>query len=96
MSRGEVGSKINDKEPSLDELRKDSPSEEVEKIIAARDNDWTNNVKDTMKKNFGITKRKLDDFNENNFPYELLLRALNTLKAINTDIDAFDESIFIL
>jgi hypothetical protein len=89
----EVGSKINDKEPSLDELRKDSPSEEVEKIIAARDNDWTNNVKDTMKKNFGITKRKLDDFNENNFPYELLLRALNTLKAINTDIDAFDESI---
>jgi len=89
----EIETNINDKEPSLDELRKDNPSEKVEKIIAARDNDWKHKVKDSMKKNYGITKRNLEDLNEANSPSELLLRALNTLDAINTDNDAFDESI---
>jgi len=89
----EIEDKINVNESSLDEIRNDNPLENVEKIIAARDKDWKDKVESSMKKNYGITKRKLDDFNETNSPAELLSRAHDTLLAINTDNDAFDESI---
>ena len=71
-----------------------NPNDDVGKIIYARDKDWENKVKGTMENNYFRTKRKLDDHNEANSPMELLTRAKNTLEAINTDSDAFDDSVF--
>ena len=90
----DVDDKINSNEPSLDELRQMNPNDDVGKIISARDKDWENKVKGTMENNYFRTKRKLDDHNEANSPMELLTRAKNTLEAINTDSDAFDDSVF--
>lgn len=78
-----------EKEPTVKDLRKESPEENVSKLIEARDNDWKKSTEDLLKKNLGQTKRALDDKNKSDTPVELLVRALNTLSAINTEIDAF-------
>lgn len=80
---------INEKEPTLKELREKHKDEEVDKVILGRNKDWSKKVSDSMKKNMGLTERSLEDHNESNFPGELLARAKKTLEAINIDVDAF-------
>ena len=82
---------INEEEPTLKELRKELKDEDVDKIIAGRDKDWSDKIADSMKRNMGLAERSLADHNEANSPAELLLRAKNTLEAINTEIEAFYE-----
>jgi hypothetical protein len=76
-------------EPSVDELRKENANGNLDELLKHRDQDWTTKVEGKIKENFGRSRRRLDDFNAQNAPIELLTRALNTLKTIDTAAEAF-------
>ena len=80
---------INEDERTLEELREEHKGEDVDKIILARDKDWSKKASGSMKKNMGLTERSLQDYNETNSPSELLTRAKNTLEAVDTNVEAF-------
>jgi hypothetical protein len=80
---------INDEERTLEALRQEAKGDDIDKVIAARDEDWTGKVFDLMRGNIGRTKRSLEDHNEANSPAELLGRAKSTLDAIDPDLEAF-------
>ena len=80
---------INEKEPTLKELREKHKGEDVDKVILSRNRDWSKKVYGSMRKNIGLTERSLDDHNESNSPGELLARAKKTLEAIDTSVKAF-------
>ena len=80
---------INEDERTLEEWREEHKGEDVDKIILARNRDWSKKVENPMKKNIGLTQRSLDDYNESNFPGVLLARAQKTLNAVDTNIESF-------
>ena len=80
---------INEDERTLEDWREEHKGEDVDKIILARNRDWLKKAENPMKKNIALTQRSLDDFNESNFPGELLSRAQKTLNAVDTYIESF-------
>jgi hypothetical protein len=84
---------INDNEKTLEELKQERPSENIDYLIEGRDSDWRNSAENFLKENLGKFKRDLDDENEANAPMELLQRAKKTLETINTGNDEFNNSI---
>ncbi|MCF8020944.1 MAG: hypothetical protein K9L62_16310 [Vallitaleaceae bacterium] len=89
----EIEEGINREEPSLEDYRKKNPTEDVEKLISARDKDWVNKVKNKMTNNLNHMRSKLDDLNQKNAPLILLEKALSSLQAVDTEVSTFDESL---
>jgi hypothetical protein len=81
--------KINDEEKTVDQVRQENPDKNLDELFRQRDKDWEEQVLPKIKENFGRSQRRLDDYNSKNAPLELLTRALNSLGAIDTDIEAF-------
>lgn len=84
---------INNNEKTLEELKQERPEESTDNLIKSRDSDWKTKTEYLLKENLGKSKRGLEDLNEANVPMELLQRAKNTLEAINTDSNEFNESV---
>lgn len=84
---------INESEKTLEFLKEKRPDEIIDNLIKSRDYDWKTKTEHLLKENLGKSKRDLEDLNEANVPMELLQRAKNTLEAINTDSDEFNESV---
>lgn len=80
---------INNKELSIDELRKKDQQENLSTILKIRDDDWKSNAATVLKGNLEKTRRRLQDFNKENAPLILLRRAKDTLSSINTDVEPF-------
>lgn len=76
-------------EKSVDDLRRVNPGKALDELLRQRDNDWTELVLPEIKKNFGQSKRRLEDINAKNAPLELLRRAFQTLQNIDVDAEAF-------
>lgn len=76
-------------EPSIDMIREKSPDVELSNLLEARDEDWKSKVEDSLKANLGKSIWALENKNEANRPVELLKKALDSIEAINTEIDAF-------
>jgi hypothetical protein len=80
---------LTGEEKSVDELRKENPDGDLDELLKQRDQDWETKVLPKIKENFGRSQRRLDDFNAQNAPLELLRRALGTLQTIDTTAEAF-------
>lgn len=78
-------------EVSVEELRKNNPSEDLSKLLRSRDNDWKGKAENKLKWNLKRYARKLEDKQAANKPADLLERALSALKAIDTDQQSFLE-----
>ncbi|MEK6211791.1 MAG: hypothetical protein AABM64_15710 [Pseudomonadota bacterium] len=80
---------INQKEKSVDQLRRENPGKTLDVLLLERDKDWTDLVSPDIKKNFGKSQRLLDDINAQNAPLELLRRAFQTLQNIDVEAETF-------
>ena len=72
-------------EIGLDEMLKERPNDNPVKVIMARDNNYKNQTEDRFNNNISRTKRKLDDINDMDKPFELLERIDTTLGQISED-----------
>jgi hypothetical protein len=84
---------INENEKSLEVLRQERQSEDINILIKSRDTDWKDKTENLLKKNLHKTKRDLEDANQANAPMELLQRAKKTLETINTDNNEFNDNV---
>ncbi|MBC2840099.1 hypothetical protein [Robiginitalea sp. SC105] len=82
---------INQSEPSIDEIRKDHPSESLEILLKGRDVAWANRADSVLKRNMGRSKSALENKNNRDRPLELLESAKDKLDSINTKSKSFLE-----
>jgi len=80
---------ITNAERSVEEIRKLNPDGNLDELLKQRDRDWETQVVPKMKENFGRSNRRLDDYNSQNAPRELLKRALDTLRNIDPAAPTF-------
>lgn len=78
---------INEK--TVDQIRQESPDEDLSKLLEKRDDDWEARIKDKFKGNLGRSVRKLEDIQEASQPAILLVKAKDTLELIDTDVKTF-------
>lgn len=76
----------------VEQMRKENPGLELPRILRDRDETWANDVSDSFQKNLQDHDLQLLDLNERDMPIILIKRALNTIKAINTETAQFFES----
>lgn len=77
---------------SIENLRKDNPILDLNTLFKQRDERWAEQVGSELKRNLGIAKDSLQNFNNQNEPETLLGRALNTLESIDTSARSFNEN----
>jgi hypothetical protein len=87
---------IREAEPTIETLRKQNPTQNLDQLLKGRDETWAKQVDSHLKKNMGLGRESLDNFNKQNEPYELLLSAKAKLDSINTESAEFleDENVF--
>lgn len=85
----DVVDEIDQQEKAVDDLRKENPGKNLDELLHQRDKDWETKVLPKIKENFGKCQRRLDDYNSQSAPLELLSRALKTLQTIDTAAQAF-------
>jgi hypothetical protein len=83
--------KIREKEPTIEELRAQSPTQSLDQLFKGRDESYAKKVDAHLKKNLGLGRESLDNLNKKNEPLELLLSAKGKLESINRDSKAFLE-----
>ena len=83
--------KVSENEKSVDDYRKENPGESLSKILKIRDQEFTNQVINDVKENFGKTKRNVETENEKTQPKILLINALAKLDAVDIRSDAFED-----
>jgi hypothetical protein len=76
-------------EKSLDAWRKEKPNLNITDLVRARDMDWEKQIKDDLKRNLNLSQRKVEDQEKSDSPVELLIKALNTLNAIDDTVPTF-------
>ena len=76
-------------EESPEEFRDKNPDADLSKIFRGRDEKWTDQIKNKLKGNLGMSRQMLENINEANEPMALLRRAKDTLESINTENEAF-------
>ncbi len=79
-------------EKPVSQVRKESPEGDLSTILKKRDDQWTEETKETFKENLQRSESKLQNINESNRPLELLQKAKDALDSIDTDVDAFSNS----
>lgn len=82
------------KEKHVERLREENPHTDLSKLLQARDNEWTEQVKGPLKGNLNKSVLWLNDIKEANRPVDLLTKAIKSLESINTEHDSFcDEEV---
>jgi len=79
----------NVEEKPLDQYISENPDADLTKLLRQRDEEWSRQVENDLKKNLGKAKRRLEDINEADQPLQLAQKALETLCSINTESDSF-------
>ena len=82
---------LRTEEPTIEYLREQNPTQDLNQLLKGRDNSWARNVDPHLKKNMGLGREALDNLNKHNEPMELLLSAKGKLDSINTESKAFLE-----
>jgi len=76
---------INEKEPTIDKDREQSPEQDLDDLLKLRDARWAKKADAPLKKNLGLSRAMLENRNKQNEPLELLQGAKDKLLAINTE-----------
>lgn len=79
----------NIQEKPLNQYISENPDADLTKLLRQRDEEWSRQVENDLKKNLGKAKRRLEDINEADQPLQLAQKALDTLRSINTESDSF-------
>lgn len=89
---------IREKEQTIENLREQSSTQDLDHILKGRDEAWAKQVDPSLKKNMGLGREALDNVNKQNEPLELLLSAKAKLESINTDSKVFleDDDVYII
>lgn len=74
---------------TVEELRKDYPTEDLSTLLRKRDKDWTDNAIGQLTGNLKRFSQKLGDKRASNKPGELIERALSALQAVDCEQDSF-------
>lgn len=82
---------IREKEQTIEDLREQSTTQDLDHILKGRDESWAKQVDPYLKKNMGLGREALDNVNKQNEPLELLLSAKAKLESINTESKVFLE-----
>ena len=82
---------IREGESSIDDLRQQNPSQDLNELLRSRDEAWANEVYPHLKKNMGLGVEALDNQKKRDEPIELLRSAKGKLISINTDSESFLE-----
>ena len=80
---------INETEKSVDQYRQENQGEDISKLLASRDNDWKEKVKDHLKGNLARADNENRMANDANEPLKLVNEAIQALESINIDARAF-------
>ena len=80
---------ITDSEETVDQIRRDNPGEDLSKLLEARDNDWVRKVEGHLKGNLNIGESRLQNKREADEPMQLVQKALDSLRSINTNVASF-------
>jgi hypothetical protein len=83
---------INETEKSVDHYRQENQGEDISKLLAARDNDWKEKVKNHLKGNLAKAETENRLVNDANEPSKLINMAIQALTSINTDARSFYSS----
>ncbi len=88
--------KINNEEPTVDDLRAKHPNENLDNLLKSRDVAWAGKADSLLKSNMGRSRSALDNKNNRDKPLELLISAKDKLESINTTSPSFldDENVF--
>lgn len=74
---------------TTDELRKLHPEEPVNQLLRNRDLEWAAAAKGSLEGNLGKYRSKLEDKRDANQPLKLLEKALDALKAVDSEQETF-------
>lgn len=74
---------------TVEELRKDYPTEDLSTLLKRRDKDWTDSAIGQLTGNLKRFSQKLGDKRASNKPGELIERALSALQAVDCEQDSF-------
>lgn len=74
---------------TVEELRKDYPTEDLSTLLRKRDKDWTDSAIGQLTGNLKRFSQKLGDKRASNKPGELIERALSALQAVDCEQDSF-------
>lgn len=80
---------ISDSERSVDEIRHDNPGGDLSKLLETRDAEWVKKVSGHLEGNLNIGESRLQNKREADEPMQLVRKALDSLKSINTNVDSF-------
>ncbi|RLC76887.1 MAG: hypothetical protein DRJ03_18585 [Chloroflexi bacterium] len=80
---------VTEAEVTVEELRAENPDADLTKLLEARDNDWTTGTKDALEGNLQRAKRAVELIKEADQPTKLVIRAIDTLRKINTEAATF-------
>jgi hypothetical protein len=80
---------ISDAEPTVEEIRNKQPGSDLSKLLEARDADWIDKVRGHLEGNLNIGESRLQNKREANEPMQLVRKALDSLKSINTNVASF-------
>lgn len=88
--------KINAEEPTIEKDREQHPGMPLDELLKQRDARWAKKTDAPLKRNMGLSRESLDNFNKQNAPLELLEGAKAKLDSINTEVNAFleDEAVY--
>jgi len=76
-------------EQSIEEHRAANPDLSITEVLKRRDKDYTDSVKDLVKKNFNQTRGRVSTENDKNEPKILLEAALSKLQAVDEESSVF-------
>lgn len=80
---------ISDAEPTVGEIRKEHPGSDLSKLLETRDAEWIDKVRGHLEGNLNIGESRLQNKREANEPMQLVRKALDSLKSINTHATSF-------
>jgi len=80
---------VSDSEKSVEEIRKENPGGDLSKLLETRDAEWVEKVSGHLEGNLNIGESRLQNKREADEPMQLVRKALDSLKSINTSVDSF-------
>ena len=88
--------KINNEEPTIDEIREKHPNESLDTLLKSRDEAWAGKADSSLKNNLGRSRNDLNNQNDRDKPLDLLESAKDKLESINTSSKSFleDENVY--
>ncbi|MDP1547520.1 MAG: hypothetical protein Q8L87_16045 [Anaerolineales bacterium] len=80
---------VSDTEKNVEEIRGDNPGGDLSKLLETRDAEWIKKVSGHLEGNLNIGESRLQNKREADEPMQLIRKALDSLKSINTNVDSF-------